>query len=286
MAQSVPQLVVAAVPDLHGLNGQGGPASHERDIGAGLARAGTAAGPVALPACSPDLPFDSVDVPCPDETARLMVAALEAESAALADPDPATVFQEMLDAKLLFIGEACTPTRRLVALLRMDVPEARRKLNRIETAVLVRVLCGEQQKAAALDLDIACSTASKWCTEGLEKLRLESHRIPLPLVLAAQAWSSGRTLDVDARSIPFEHAGRSMLVLSTAAPLGRASGLTQAELEVAKLVIDGASRWEIGHARHTSAQTVACQLRGVYSKLRVRGRHDLIHHAEQAGWFH
>jgi DNA-binding CsgD family transcriptional regulator len=281
MAQSAPHLAVAPAHDIHGLLDPGdlheGPLSHPRALTSTVVPRAAALEGLPLP--------PALWLPTAEESVAMVEAAVRAEPAGLAEPDPASVWQEMLDGRLVFVGDASTAARRLVALVRMDVSDSRRKLNRIETQILVRVLCGEQQKAAALDLDIACSTASKWCTEGLDKLRLDSHRIALPLVLAAQAWSSGRTLDADARSLPFEHAGHAMLVFSVAAATGRAGALTLAELEVAKLVIDGASRWEIAKKRQTSPQTVACQLRGVYAKLRVRGRHDLIHHAEQAGWF-
>jgi DNA-binding CsgD family transcriptional regulator len=61
--------------------------------------------------------------------------------------------------------------------------------------------------------------------------------------------------------------------------------LTPAEREVAELLLEGRSRWEIAAHRSTSSQTVACQLRGIFGKLRVGGRCSLIKRAVETGWF-
>ena len=61
--------------------------------------------------------------------------------------------------------------------------------------------------------------------------------------------------------------------------------LTRAEAEVAQALVEGQSRWEIAARRSTSTQTVACQLRGIFSKLQVGGRCALIKQALAAGWF-
>ena len=50
-------------------------------------------------------------------------------------------------------------------------------------------------------------------------------------------------------------------------------------------LIEGESRWEIAARRETSAQTVACQVRGIFSKWRLTGRYALIRRAVDLGWF-
>jgi DNA-binding NarL/FixJ family response regulator len=158
-------------------------------------------------------------------------------------------------------------------------------LNRLETAVLVRVLCGEQQKFIAAELGIACSTASKWFTASLFKLGLDRNPIPLPLIIAAQAWALGDASRVEARSAMCPDAGGEVVALSVPTARVRNTRLTVAEEDVARLLIEGDSRLDIADQRNTSAQTVACQLRGVYSKLGVSGRYALVRRGVELGWF-
>jgi DNA-binding NarL/FixJ family response regulator len=60
--------------------------------------------------------------------------------------------------------------------------------------------------------------------------------------------------------------------------------LTPAECEVARFLVEGESRWDIAARRRTSAQTVACQIRGIFSKWRLTGRYALIRHTVELGW--
>ena len=54
--------------------------------------------------------------------------------------------------------------------------------------------------------------------------------------------------------------------------------LTAAEAEVVRSALDGRSNAEIARARKTSSNTVANQLRSVYSKLQLSGRNELAQH--------
>jgi DNA-binding NarL/FixJ family response regulator len=193
------------------------------------------------------------------------------------------VWQDVLDGRLRIVGNRLEGSRHLVL---ARTTHARRTLSGMETAVVVRVLCGEQQKVIAADLGIACSTASKWYTLALANLNLDRVSIPLPLVIAAQSWSSGNAPPVGARSAVFEYEGCEFFVLSVPRPsvTGERS-LTHAEQAVAQLLVEGGSRWEIAVLRSTSAQTVACQLRGIFVKFRLSGRHALIRHVAGLGWF-
>jgi DNA-binding NarL/FixJ family response regulator len=158
-------------------------------------------------------------------------------------------------------------------------------LNDRETTVLGRVLCGEQQKAVAPELEMACSTASKWYTSALEKLGFRRRPLPLPLVIAAQTRKADRALPVAARCADLFSDDEPRVLLSIPRPaIGRQS-LTCAEEEVAAYLAEGDSRWQIAIKRTKSAQTIACQLRGVYSKLQVRGRYDLVRKGVELGWF-
>ena len=214
-------------------------------------------------------------------------ATLAAERAALPGVDCGSVWQSVMDRRLTVCAEGASDGHRYVvarALRDTAVPSG--PLSRIETAVLVRVLWGEQQKLVAAELGIACSTASKWYTLALAKMRLSGGPIPLPLVIAAQAWASGQNPPVDARGATFEHDGAEYFVLSVPKPvIHSGSPLTPAECEVARCLVEGESRWEIAARRATSAQTVACQIRGVFGKWRLTGRYSLIRRAVDLGWF-
>ena len=190
-----------------------------------------------------------------------------------------------MDRRLTLCAEgASSGSRYLVARASLDDSHPARPLSRIETAVVVRVLWGEQQKFVASELGIACSTASKWYTQALGKLHLDRGPVPAPLVIAAQAWASGKNPQVEARGASFVHEGSQYFVLSTPKPAVSTQGtLTPAECEVARFLIEGESRWDIAARRETSAQTVACQIRGIFSKWRLTGRYALIRRAAELG---
>jgi DNA-binding CsgD family transcriptional regulator len=60
-------------------------------------------------------------------------------------------------------------------------------------------------------------------------------------------------------------------------------GLSAAELEVARLAVDGCSNHEIAALRRTSTRTVANQMASIFRKLGVGSRHELMTRAG-AGW--
>jgi DNA-binding CsgD family transcriptional regulator len=226
-------------------------------------------------------------LPTPPAREPFLEAALAAEREALPGADLASIWQSVLDRQLALCAEGDTTGHRyVVARVSRDPSISSGTLSRIETAVLVRVLWGEQQKLVAAELGIACSTASKWYTMALSKTRLAGSPIPLPLIIAAQAWASGKNAPVLARAAVFDHADGQYLVLSVPKPVVSSQGtLTPAECEVARYLVQGESRWEIAARRETSAQTVACQIRGIFSKWRLTGRYALIRRAVELGWF-
>jgi DNA-binding NarL/FixJ family response regulator len=198
----------------------------------------------------------------------------------------AAVWQDVLEGRLTIYSEGAGPRGRYVLCRSVEGATLESLLSRVETAVLVRVLGGEQQKAVALELGMACSTASKWYTSALGKLHLDVGPIPMPLIVAAQAWAAGTSPAVGARRATVDYQGTEFVLVSLpCADAQREPLLTPAEREVAQLLIEGRSRWEIAAHRSTSSQTVACQLRGIFGKLRVSGRCSLIKRAVGTGWF-
>jgi DNA-binding NarL/FixJ family response regulator len=158
-------------------------------------------------------------------------------------------------------------------------------LSAAESMVLLRVLCGDQQKVISTDLDIAHSTASKRCAQALDKLELTARTIPLPVVVAAQR-AAGVVTAADIRQATFTHEGCEFVVASIPRPKmpGRTS-LTSSEQSIAQLLVEGRSRWQIAEARNTSVQTVSCQLRSIFAKFQSTGRYGLTRRAAELGWF-
>lgn len=224
-------------------------------------------------------------VPLPPRD-TLSGATLVAERAARPGVDLAAVWQAVMERRLSVCADGGSSGRRyVVARVSDDSALPCGPLSPIETDVLVRVLWGEQQKLVAAERGIACSTASKWYTQALAKTQLTRGPLALPLVIAAQAWSSSRNPPVDARSARFDHSGSRYFLLSVPRPTVTTQGnLTPAECEVARFLVEGESRWDIAARRATSAQTVACQIRGIFSKWRLTGRYALIRHTVELGW--
>ena len=153
-----------------------------------------------------------------------------------------------------------------------------------EREILVPVLCGRQQKQAAGDSKIACSTASKRYTLGAKRLGLHGAPIPLPLIVAAQAWASKDSLAADARGFTFRRRGQHYFLIGVPRPdFSGVGGLTPAERDVASRCVEGQSKVEIARIRSTSLSTISCQIRSVYSKCKSTGRYALVAYAAAEG---
>jgi DNA-binding NarL/FixJ family response regulator len=75
----------------------------------------------------------------------------------------------------------------------------------------------------------------------------------------------------------FEHDGTEYVVVSR--PLGRPLAfekLTPAELSVAEGVLAGCSMRELAGQRGVSERTIANQMAGIYRKLGIASRHELV----------
>jgi DNA-binding NarL/FixJ family response regulator len=154
-----------------------------------------------------------------------------------------------------------------------------------EATVLLRVLCGDQQKVISTELRIAHSTASKRCAQALDKLELAARTIPLPVVVAAQR-AAGVVTAAAIRQAAFMFEGSEFVVASIPRPKVHArSPLTVSEQQIAQLLVEGHSRWQIASIRDTSVQTVSCQLRSIFAKFQSTGRYGLTRRAAELGWF-
>jgi DNA-binding CsgD family transcriptional regulator len=109
--------------------------------------------------------------------------------------------------------------------------------------------------------------------------------VPLLVVLAAQS-SAGR---IEARAVRrdrFVEHGTAHAILSVPRPdLSRMSGLSDAERDVARGIIEGLSLGAIAEQRGSSIHTVANQQRRAFAVLRTSGRFALIRRAAELGCF-
>jgi DNA-binding NarL/FixJ family response regulator len=220
-------------------------------------------------------PFDS-----------LQLAALRADEGQEKSGDISSVWDDLVAGHLRTYCDWYGPARSYaVALVEGRASGIRFPLASGDAVVLHRVLCGYQQKVVATDLAIAHSTASKRCAQALEKLRLDRSAVPLALVVAAQ--SAARVITATAaKRTTFEHHGCSFVVVSVPRPrIDGGSRLTRSEQDIVRQLIEGRSRHQIASSRSTSEQTVSCQLRGIFSKLRLTGRYAAIRRASELGWF-
>jgi DNA-binding NarL/FixJ family response regulator len=221
-----------------------------------------------------------LDWPLAMPTDPVWRAAVEADAEAASSSSLRHAWEELVRG-LLGPWSESIGLERVYVLARVNVGSSIEKLalSPIEAAITVRVLCGEPQKAVAAELGLALSTTSSRCTRALQKLAVGLGAVPLPLVVAAQTWA-GVVQAPEGRSTYFVHQGCVCLVMSVPRPVTWGmEALTQAEREVAQLLIEGRSRDEIAGHRSTSASTVANQIRSIFATMGVTGRHALIRRA-------
>ncbi|HEX4336807.1 MAG TPA: helix-turn-helix transcriptional regulator [Polyangiaceae bacterium] len=154
------------------------------------------------------------------------------------------------------------------AVLKRERPPG--KLSARERCVIERLIGGSSQKTVSFDLGVALTTVSVHLRVALDKLgiRLWEHA-----VLAGAIIQSGDAMDSDSSdSEPTERLAVVKVELARTA----LAQLTDAEREVALLVVDGLTNAEIGVQRNTSPRTVANQVAAVFRKLGVHGRLELI----------
>jgi DNA-binding NarL/FixJ family response regulator len=196
-----------------------------------------------------------------------------------------SAWEELVAGQLRIQGEHATHDRLHLVTREEPSPCGRTMLSAAEASTLLRVLCGEPQKAIALEPVTSVSTVSVRYNRALQRLDLADRAVPLPLVVAAQT-SAGVIDPRGARREQFVGDGARYVVLSIPRPDMRcAPGLGAAERDVARLLIEGLSHGDIARQRGTSIHTVAAQRWRVYSVLRVSGRYALVRRAAELGCF-
>jgi len=209
-------------------------------------------------------------------------AAVEAEETGSVDCPLEAIWQDHVRGHLRAWWESIGPDRILLV---ARVAGGASGIGSEDADILARVLSGQQQKVLASDLGIAPSTVSGRYVRALDRLALTPSTVPVPLVLAAQAWV-GVGHVAGARSAFFETQGRVCMVISVPRPdMAHMTNLTSAEQEVAAWLIEGCSRFEIARSRRTSVHTVARQFHSIFAVQRVTGRFALIRSAVAFGCF-
>jgi DNA-binding NarL/FixJ family response regulator len=196
-----------------------------------------------------------------------------------------SAWEELVGGQLRIEGERSTHDRLHLVTREEPSPHGGAILNPVQASTLLGVLCGGRQKVVAMDLVAAVSTVSFRVKRALRRLNLSERIVPLPLVVVAQSFA-GLIDPRGARREQFVEEGAGYVVLSVARPdMRRAPGLSAAERDVARLLIEGLSYAEIARQRGSSIHTVATQRWRVFSVLRVSGRYDLIRRAAELGCF-
>jgi DNA-binding NarL/FixJ family response regulator len=216
---------------------------------------------------------ESLPAPSPNPLWR---AAVEAEERATADCRLDDVWQDHVSGRVRAWWESVGPDRILLV---AQVAAGEAAISTDDAAIVARILSGEQQKLVASDLRIAASTVSGRYVRALDRLDLSPTTLPLPIVLAAQAWI-GVANAPNARRGFFESQGTACMVVSVPRPAtARMSSLTPAEQDVAKWIIEGCSRFDIARRRKTSVHTVARQFHAIFNTQRGTGRFALVRSA-------
>lgn len=208
-------------------------------------------------------------------------AAVDAERRAT-DCQLDDIWQDYVRGRLRAIWESIGPERiLLIGLVRGD----EKGVDPIDAKIAARIFAGDQQKCVAGDLGLAPSTVSGRYLRALHGLDLKRNNVPLPLILAAQAWLGVVGVPA-AKSAFFKAAGRVCMLVSVPRPFTSSMiGLTPAERDVAQWIIEGCSRFYIAHRRRTSVHTVARQFNAINDALRTTGRYALIRSAVELGCF-
>ena len=151
-------------------------------------------------------------------------------------------------------------------------------LSPFQVEVLEKVLCGVGQKLVAFEHACSCSTITTSARQALAELGVDCQpsRVPLPLVLAAQA-SNVSNRHLAARVASFLHDKQTYRVVSMPRPdCHLDESLSPAEVEVVRGRIEGWSHQTIAGVRRTSVRTVANQLASAARRLGSSGRLEII----------
>lgn len=152
----------------------------------------------------------------------------------------------------------------------------RRPIKPAEAHILLRVLCGEQQKVVAAETPCSISTIAGTATKCLQVLGLSCGAREAPFALIVLAHACTKPLPSEFVDCSVQTNGE-LTTLNFAKPrLPVDAGLSPGEHAVLELLLQGLSHHTIADRRQTSARTIANQLASAYAKLGVSGRLQVL----------
>jgi DNA-binding CsgD family transcriptional regulator len=144
-----------------------------------------------------------------------------------------------------------------------------------ELYVFQRTLLGHPQKVIAFEAQISLSTAANCVRSAMVKLGFCSRFETAPLaalVLNHECRQQGG----DVPDIFAARGGEYVLARSANPDWSKLPQLTHSEQEICSMIIAGKSNLEIKALRRTALGTVQNQMAGIFRKMRVSGRFELL----------
>jgi DNA-binding CsgD family transcriptional regulator len=215
----------------------------------------------------------SLDVP--EHITLLRGAALDA--AVPRTRGESTLFwRDLCRGSKRFADAFCDKDRCVCIAERVTAP-AQPALSGVALAIIERLLAGESQKVVAMDLDLSISSVAGTMKRGLQAIGVPGGVSRLPLILFWMIHSASVEGDDGGVVGLFSHAGRDYAVFVARMPDAELrTRLSTAELEVARLLVEGCTHAQIAARRHASPRTAANQLSSVFRKFGVSGRSALL----------
>ncbi|HEX5656088.1 MAG TPA: LuxR C-terminal-related transcriptional regulator [Polyangiales bacterium] len=185
----------------------------------------------------------------------------------LEQADALTHWNELAGGGYVLLDHVDSDQRRYVVAYKLGDPQPRSQtLNARERHVLERILLGARNKSIASELGVSSAHITGISQRALAKIGARS-TADLARVMRARSSLVMSELAVG---------GETLIALGYRDETAHAlAGLTAAERQVAKAVLDGQSQRAIALERGVSERTVASQVASIYRKIGVSGRREL-----------
>jgi DNA-binding NarL/FixJ family response regulator len=197
-----------------------------------------------------------------------------AHPSALAPERAERMFRLFYDGGAVLVARADQPSCRLLLVKQVSAGAHPRALSAEDRRVLSAALEGRTTKWIASELGVSASTVGAWRECALDRLGMRNI-VELGVVLPPSTTRTAASTCLGAIPVRIEGAELTLFVV-TIPPLEPPNGLTDAEREVVRGVIEGRSNREIATERGTSSRTVANQLQSAFRRLGVSGRGQLL----------
>ena len=190
--------------------------------------------------------------------------------------DLATLWRELVSLKWFTSAGFCSATHCFLVLERHEPPTELKPTLVRALKTLERVLTGESPKVLAYDSSVSQSTVAARCGMALSHIGVEStvSAAPTLFILAAHA-ARGMKLG-SALVRPMAGAKERFLVRYERPDRNWQGSLTEAEVEVVRLLIEGRTHAQMSQIRDRSERTIANQLGAAFRKVGVSGRTALV----------